>query len=284
MAGPRKGEGAKGRVAALCRGNEKQRGAVNELIKIENRRIGDGRPVQTVNARDLHAFLEVRKDFSNWIKKQVERARLVEGRDFIVITGSPKRANGEFNPKPSVEYHLTIEAAKHIAMMSGCDKGFAVRDYFLECERIAKQPPVAIDLNNPEFLRAALLTYTEKAIRLEAIVDEQQPKVDALDRISAAENLLCLTDAAKNLGVRRKDLIAWMFANKWIYRRVGNGSWVAYQTKMQQGLLEHKLQPIGFVDGRERVREQVMVTTKGVVSLAMHFASSAGEAALRRGK
>ena len=111
---------------------------------------------QTVNARDLHAFLEVKKDFSNWIKKQIERARLVEGRDFVVITGSPKRANGEFNPKPSVEYHLTIEAAKHVAMMSGCDKGFEVRDYFLECERIAKQPPVAIDLDNPEFLRSAL--------------------------------------------------------------------------------------------------------------------------------
>lgn len=256
---------------------------MNELIKIENRRIGDGCPIQTVNARDLHEFLEVKKDFSNWIKKQIERARLVEGRDYTTITVRPfGRAEG--NQGVRLEYHLTIEAAKHIAMMSGCDKGFEVRDYFLECERIAKQPPVAIDLNNPEFLRAALLTYTEKAIRLEAIVDEQQPKVDALDRISAAENLLCLTDAAKNLGVRRKDLIAWMFANKWIYRRVGNGSWVAYQTKMQQGLLEHKLQPIGFVDGRERVREQVMVTTKGVVSLAMHFASSAGEAALRRGK
>jgi len=67
----------------------------------------------------------VGKDFSNWIKKQIERARLVEGRDFIAITGSPKRANGEFNPKPSVDYYLTIEAAKHIAMMSGC---FAVSE------------------------------------------------------------------------------------------------------------------------------------------------------------
>ena len=65
---------------------------MNELIRIDQQEIG-GSNIQTVNARDLHAFLGVGKDFSNWIKKQIERARLVEGRDYIVITGSPKRAN-----------------------------------------------------------------------------------------------------------------------------------------------------------------------------------------------
>ena len=111
---------------------------------------------QTVNARDLHAFLEVKQDFSNWIKKQIERARLVEGRDYIIFA---QKGENTGRGRSSLEYHLTIEAAKHIAMMSGCDKGFEVRDYFLECERIAKQPPVAIDLNNPEFLRATLDPY-----------------------------------------------------------------------------------------------------------------------------
>ena len=69
------------------------------------------------------------------------------------------RAEG--NQGVRLDYYLTIEAAKQIAMMSGCDKGFEVRNYFLECERIAKRPPVAIDLNNREFLRSALLAYTE---------------------------------------------------------------------------------------------------------------------------
>ncbi len=132
---------------------------MKELIKIENQKIGDGF-VQTVNARDLHAFLEVKKDFSNWIKKQIERAMLVEGRDYTTITVRPfGRAEG--NQGVRLDYYLTIEAAKQIAMMSGCDKGFEVRNYFLECERIAKRPPVAIDLNNREFLRSALLAYTE---------------------------------------------------------------------------------------------------------------------------
>ena len=70
-----------------------------------------------MNARDLHAFLEVKKDFSDWIKKQIERARLLEGRDYIIF---PQKGENTGRGRSSLEYHLTIEAAKHIAMMSGC--------------------------------------------------------------------------------------------------------------------------------------------------------------------
>ena len=43
---------------------------MNELIQVAERQIGDG-TIQTVNARDLHAFLEVGKDFSTWIKGRI---------------------------------------------------------------------------------------------------------------------------------------------------------------------------------------------------------------------
>lgn len=246
---------------------------MNELIRIWRQEVS-GQNIQTVNARDLHAFLGVGKDFSNWIKKQVERARLAEGRDFVVITGSPKRANGEFNPKPTIEYHLSIDAAKHVAMMSGCDKGFEVRDYFIECERVAlhQQPAAAaINLDDPSFLRQALLSYTEKVIELEATVAEQKPKVDALDRIAGVDGLMCITDAAKTLGIRPKDLFAWMSSSQWIYRRAGNGAWIAYQNRLQQGVLDHKISMVRYSDGSEQMRERVMVTPKGIARLSEAF-------------
>ena len=81
---------------------------MKELIKIENQKIGDGF-VRTVNARDLHAFLEVKKDFSNWIKKQIERARLVEGRDYIIFA---QKGENTGRGRSSLEYYLTIEAVK----------------------------------------------------------------------------------------------------------------------------------------------------------------------------
>lgn len=43
---------------------------MNELIHVTNRVIGDG-SIQTVNARDLHAFLEVGKVFAAWIQERI---------------------------------------------------------------------------------------------------------------------------------------------------------------------------------------------------------------------
>jgi phage anti-repressor protein len=84
--------------------------------------------VNTVNARDLWKGLGIKKDFSNWIKAQIERAFLVEGRDFIKV---PQKGELSKTGQIKQEYFLTIESAKHIAMMSGPEKGYEHREYFI---------------------------------------------------------------------------------------------------------------------------------------------------------
>ena len=55
---------------------------MNELIQVVERQIGDG-AIQTVNARELHAFLEVGKDFSSWVKDRIQKYGFVEHHDFV---------------------------------------------------------------------------------------------------------------------------------------------------------------------------------------------------------
>ena len=102
-----------------------------ELVKIQQGQI-NGQPIQTVNARELHSYLGVGKDFSNWVKAQIKRADLVEGVDYVTV--AQKGVGGKFD---SIDYHLTIDAGKNIAMLSGTAKGKEVRAYFIECERKA---------------------------------------------------------------------------------------------------------------------------------------------------
>lgn len=90
-----------------------------ELIRIDRSEIS-GAAVQTVNARDLHSFLGVRKDFSDWIKAQVTRAHLVENEDFLIF---PQKGENSGRGRPTSDYALTLEAGKHIAMMAGTPKG-----------------------------------------------------------------------------------------------------------------------------------------------------------------
>lgn len=52
------------------------------LITLSDGTIGAAQ-VQTVNARELHVFLEVGKDFSNWIKDRIDQYDFLENQDFV---------------------------------------------------------------------------------------------------------------------------------------------------------------------------------------------------------
>jgi phage antirepressor YoqD-like protein len=128
-----------------------------------------------------------------------------------------------------------------------------------------KTAPV-LPLNDPAFLRSTLLTYTEKVIALEAKVQEQAPKVAALERISAGEKSLTLTQAAKLLGRKRDDVARRMHILGWIYRQ--NGSWVAHSAAIRAGRLEYKEAHFTNEDGFEAAKPYCHITPKGLTELA----------------
>lgn len=122
-------------------------------------------------------------------------------------------------------------------------------------------------LSDPASMRQYLLTYVEKVIELEEQIKVTQPKAVAYDRLATADGSLCITDAAKQLQQRPKDLFALLQRNKWIYRRQGT-SWLGYQDKLQQGLLEHKITEVERSDGTSKITSQVRVTPKGLTHLS----------------
>lgn len=67
------------------------------------------------NARDLHAFLQVGRDFSNWIKNRIEQYGFEEGADFV--TCSPNLASETHGGQNKADYHLTLDMAKELAMI-----------------------------------------------------------------------------------------------------------------------------------------------------------------------
>lgn len=89
------------------------------------------RTAQSVSARDLHAALDVKKDFTNWIKNQIRRGDWVEGREFVTSYLQGENPQGG---RPSEEYLCSMDMAKGIAMMSQCRRGHVVRKYFVRVE------------------------------------------------------------------------------------------------------------------------------------------------------
>lgn len=107
---------------------------MNELIKIEKNSVG-GDLIETVNARELHTFLESRQDFSDWIKNRIRQYGFAEGVDYLIH----KFMDNPLGGRPVIDYHVSIDMAKELAMVERSDKGREARRYFIECEKRLKQ-------------------------------------------------------------------------------------------------------------------------------------------------
>ncbi len=91
------------------------------------------------NARDLHAFLQVRRDFTNWIKLRIAKYGFVEKQDFVCFEdlSSPNLASSKARQQITKNYHLTLDMAKELAMVENNERGRQARRHFIACERMA---------------------------------------------------------------------------------------------------------------------------------------------------
>lgn len=120
---------------------------MHDLITLEKRAISDGE-VQTVNARELHVFLENGDRFASWIKDRIEQYGFVENQDFATFSVDSEKG------RPRVEYAVTIDMAKELSMVERNEKGRQARRYFIECEKRAKASP--LEMTRLELIQFAL--------------------------------------------------------------------------------------------------------------------------------
>ncbi|ATO57140.1 Phage anti-repressor protein [Bartonella sp. 1-1C] len=159
------------------------------LIDIHQTAI-DGDTVQTVNARELHAFLEIGKDFSNWITDRIKKYNLLENQDFVCSPNLACKGRGGHNRK---DYHLTLSVAKELSMVENNKKGREARLYFIECEKLAKQVATPqIDYSSPEAMIGFLNHLQNQIEQKEQIISELTPKAEALDGLKRSDGLFGL--------------------------------------------------------------------------------------------
>ncbi|MHA3539702.1 antA/AntB antirepressor family protein [Yersinia enterocolitica] len=84
------------------------------------------------NARDLHSFLGVGKRFASWITERISEYEFVENQDYVIFSQNREKIG---RGRPSIDYHLTLDTAKELAMVERNEKGRQIRRYFIECEK-----------------------------------------------------------------------------------------------------------------------------------------------------
>ena len=97
-----------------------------------------GQQKETINARELHQFVESSQEFANWIKNRIRKYNFIQNEDFIkhdkfiMVEGSNLK-------RTQIDYHITLDMAKELAMIENNDKGREIRKYFIACENKSKE-------------------------------------------------------------------------------------------------------------------------------------------------
>ena len=213
---------------------------MNSLIKIDVNENYE----QVVSARELHEKLGIGKDFTDWFKYQTERLNLSEEIHFTTILG--KSTGG----RPSTDYLVPLEIAKHLCMISGGEMAWQIRDYFIQIERA---------WNTPEQVMARALQMSRVTIdSLQDRVAALLPKAKAHDHFLAATNAQTMNVAAKSLGIGRNKLFEFLRARKLLMRNN-----VPYQEYLGRGYFEVIEKTIDMGTGIIN-KPQTFVTAKGI--------------------
>jgi len=222
----------------------------------------------TMSSREIAELCEKRHDN---VIRDIKGMLAELGEPSLRFEGSYSAADGTTRPCFNLPKDLTI------TLVAGYNVILRKRiiDRWMELEAQSAKP---FDPNDPSQLRGILLSYTEKVESLEKRVDQLLPSETALNRIANADGSLCVTDAAKALQIRPKDLFEYLRGNGWIYRRAGSSHDVGYQSRVIDGTLEHKVTTVLRPDGSERVTEQVRITPKGLTKLAKLIPGAVREA------
>ncbi|BDU72942.1 antA/AntB antirepressor family protein [Mesoterricola silvestris] len=235
-----------------------------ELIPITASVIA-GVQVNAVNARDLHRFLEVGKDFSNWIKDRIEAYGFQEHRDYEVFANFGDNPQGG---RPAREYALTLDMAKELSMVERNARGKQARAYFIECERRALAPAPEdprIPKTLPDALRLAAQLEESRAA-LETRVQVLEPKAAFADAVAISTNHQDLDETARALGWGVLGFYAQLRDDR-ILMKKDHREHLPYQEWIDAGyfVVKEGTYQIKHTDGRKEVKNylRTMVTGKG---------------------
>ncbi|WP_142416275.1 antA/AntB antirepressor family protein [Bartonella massiliensis] len=234
---------------------------MNTLIKITEQTI-DQETIQTVNARDLHTFLEIKARFNDWIKNRIKECKFQENINFITLTKNLV-SGGKVK-----EYHITLDMAKHLSMIERNEKGHEARQYFIKCERLLKKVATPqIDYSTPQALLGVLNHLQSQIEQKDHVIAELTPKAEALDGLKRSDGLFGLIEAAKMLEVRPEDLSDYLRKHDWVYRRAPGAPLLPYQDKIKKGFMDCPAITIQRPDGTEKVLPSTKITSRGLACL-----------------
>lgn len=202
---------------------------MHELIPLTEQ---DG--VQAVMGRDLHAFLEVKQRYNDWLPRMVEYG-FIAGQDYVLkneyVRGGNNREYEQTN------HIVSLDMAKEIAMIQRTERGKQARQYFIEVEKRARQ----VEELTPEQLMAKALLQAEstmqelevRATTAEASLQAAAPALEYHEKFVAEDDdLTTIDDFARVYGTTGPKVRALLTEKNVAFRQKVGARWSQSKGRM----------------------------------------------------
>lgn len=203
-----------------------------------------------VSAKDLYDFLEIKTAFSNWIKRMLEYG-FEEDKDFTPFLAESSGG------RPLTDYALTLDCAKEISMIQRSEKGKQARQYFLECEKLAKSlvQPQSEDL----VLANAFQILNNRVLAQQKEIAKMTPKADYVDKITSSSSYFTTTHVGAPFGLSAIALHKFLI-DRGVIRRMSDGEHVMLSKYMNKGYEYYK--PV-VIHAKDMTKRQLCWTELG---------------------
>lgn len=225
---------------------------IGEMFNIQEKENGE----IAISARELYNALNIKKRFSEWAKTNLKHFK--KDQDFTSVLTSTVVNNGAVRQLD--DYALTLDVAKHIAMMSGTEKGFEFRQYFIQVEKA---------WNSPEMImKRALKIANSTIMKLESQIERDKPKVMFADAVDTSTSSILVGELAKLIsqnGVKigQNRLFQWLRDNGYLIKKQGEAYNLPTQRSMDLKIMDIKKRTQNNPDGSIRVTRTTKITGKG---------------------
>jgi anti-repressor protein len=219
----------------------------------------NGEEVNTIDARLLHEKLKSGRDFSTWMKDRLKDFQ--ENTDFV---SHHKIVEREIGATKRIDYALTLETAKHIALVERNAEGKKIRDYFIKFEKEVKERLLAQPQLTQEETMLALaqqvLKYNEEKKQLTKAVQNHEKTIST---ISNTQGLYSWREIAKKIspfGISETELREALINKDIIYKL--KDKYVPTSKAIKQGLAEYKTEIVEFKHKEAQSFENIYYTNK----------------------
>lgn len=160
---------------------------------------------KVVLGRELYERLKIKTDYTHWFARMCEYG-FVDGTDYFTDVKNVTRDDGRKMPQKQIDHIITLDMAKHIAMIQRTPEGMEIRQKLIDLEKNVSHYPIG-QPSSLQILNMMVQAVNEQAARSA----ETEKRVDAIE--SSFNNMcsimtLSVKDDARKVCQRTLNAIA----------------------------------------------------------------------------